>query len=169
MHQRTMQPSSTACGTHVAGWWSACGCVVIHEAKGLPQFFTKLALSSNGLLFPLPLPFFPPFVQLLLERHGGEVPACMEALEALPGVGHKTASVVACQAFGQDAFPVDTHIHVRCCRGCCDAGRALPMLSCCSSSSLACQHQSSSPVPPPRPQPTSTLPPLCSGWRSAGA
>ncbi|MEM8609319.1 MAG: endonuclease III [Myxococcota bacterium] len=48
---------------------------------------------------------------LLLERHAGEVPADMDALEALPGVGHKTASVVMCQAFGQPAFPVDTHIH----------------------------------------------------------
>jgi endonuclease-3 len=49
--------------------------------------------------------------QLLLERHGGEVPRCFEALEALPGVGHKTASVVMAQAFGVPAFPVDTHIH----------------------------------------------------------
>lgn len=49
--------------------------------------------------------------QLLLDRHGGEVPADIEALEALPGVGHKTASVVMCQAFGLPAFPVDTHIH----------------------------------------------------------
>ncbi|MDH3202232.1 MAG: endonuclease III [Myxococcales bacterium] len=48
---------------------------------------------------------------LLLERHGGEVPADIGALEALPGVGHKTASVVMCQAFHQPAFPVDTHIH----------------------------------------------------------
>ena len=48
--------------------------------------------------------------RLLVERHGGEVPADFEALEALPGVGHKTASVVMCQAFGQPAFPVDTHI-----------------------------------------------------------
>ncbi len=48
---------------------------------------------------------------LLVERHGGEVPADMEALEALPGVGHKTASVVMVQAFGVPAFPVDTHIH----------------------------------------------------------
>ncbi len=48
---------------------------------------------------------------LLLERHGGEVPADMAALEALPGVGHKTASVVLCQAFGIATFPVDTHIH----------------------------------------------------------
>jgi endonuclease III len=49
--------------------------------------------------------------RLLEERHGGEVPASFEALEALPGVGHKTASVVMSQAFGQPAFPVDTHIH----------------------------------------------------------
>jgi len=49
--------------------------------------------------------------QLLVERHGGHVPKDMEALEALPGVGHKTASVVMIQAFGVPAFPVDTHIH----------------------------------------------------------
>lgn len=49
--------------------------------------------------------------QLLLERHGGHVPKDMAALEALPGVGHKTASVVMIQAFGVPAFPVDTHIH----------------------------------------------------------
>lgn len=47
-----------------------------------------------------------------LEReHGGQVPADMEALERLPGVGHKTASVVLAQAFGVPTFPVDTHIH----------------------------------------------------------
>lgn len=49
--------------------------------------------------------------QLLVERHGGEVPSVIEKLEALPGVGHKTASVVMVQAFGVPAFPVDTHIH----------------------------------------------------------
>lgn len=49
--------------------------------------------------------------KLLLERHGGDVPADFAALEALPGVGHKTASVVMAQAFGVPAFPVDTHIH----------------------------------------------------------
>lgn len=53
---------------------------------------------------------------LLLERHQGEVPASLVELEALPGVGHKTASVVICQAFGQAAFPVDTHIHRLACR-----------------------------------------------------
>jgi endonuclease-3 len=49
--------------------------------------------------------------QLLLDEHGGRVPADMEALERLPGVGHKTASVVMSQAFGVATFPVDTHIH----------------------------------------------------------
>jgi len=44
-------------------------------------------------------------------EHGGRVPDSLEALEALPGVGHKTASVVVAQAFGRPAFPVDTHIH----------------------------------------------------------
>jgi endonuclease-3 len=47
----------------------------------------------------------------LLARHGGQVPRTFAELEALPGVGHKTASVVMAQAFGEPAFPVDTHIH----------------------------------------------------------
>lgn len=49
--------------------------------------------------------------KILVERYNGEVPADMDALEALPGVGHKTASVVMSQGFGEPAFPVDTHIH----------------------------------------------------------
>jgi endonuclease-3 len=49
--------------------------------------------------------------EILVEEHGGEVPRTFEELEALPGVGHKTASVVMIQAFGKPAFPVDTHIH----------------------------------------------------------
>ncbi len=49
--------------------------------------------------------------QILVEEHGGTVPDDMAALERLPGVGHKTASVVMIQAFGRPAFPVDTHIH----------------------------------------------------------
>jgi len=48
---------------------------------------------------------------ILLNEYGGEVPADMEALEKLPAVGHKTASVVMSQGFGVPAFPVDTHIH----------------------------------------------------------
>lgn len=49
--------------------------------------------------------------QILLDKHNGKVPNDMDALEALPGVGHKTASVVISQGFGVPAFPVDTHIH----------------------------------------------------------
>jgi endonuclease-3 len=49
--------------------------------------------------------------EIILEKHNGEVPQNFEDLEFLPGVGHKTASVVMAQAFGVPAFPVDTHIH----------------------------------------------------------
>ena len=49
--------------------------------------------------------------RILLDKHDGKVPADIKALEALPAVGHKTASVVMAQAFGVPAFPVDTHIH----------------------------------------------------------
>ena len=49
--------------------------------------------------------------EMLLEHHDAKVPASFEALEALPGVGHKTAGVVMAQAFGVPAFPIDTHIH----------------------------------------------------------
>ena len=48
---------------------------------------------------------------IIIDKHQGEVPQSFEELEALPGVGHKTASVVMSQAFGTPAFPVDTHIH----------------------------------------------------------
>ncbi len=48
---------------------------------------------------------------ILINEHGGQVPSDFEALEKLPGVGHKTASVVMSQAFGLPSFPVDTHIH----------------------------------------------------------
>lgn len=49
--------------------------------------------------------------KILINKHHGQVPSTFEELEALPGVGHKTASVVMSQAFGYPAFPVDTHIH----------------------------------------------------------
>lgn len=49
--------------------------------------------------------------QILVDQHAEQVPQAFDALEALPGVGHKTASVVMAQAFGVPAFPVDTHIH----------------------------------------------------------
>jgi endonuclease-3 len=49
--------------------------------------------------------------EIIVKEHAGKVPCSFEALEALPGVGHKTASVVMAQAFDVPAFPVDTHIH----------------------------------------------------------
>ena len=49
--------------------------------------------------------------EILCSKFGGKVPQTLEELETLPGVGHKTASVIVSQAFGQPAFPVDTHIH----------------------------------------------------------
>ena len=49
--------------------------------------------------------------RIIVEKHGGRVPRTFEEMEALPGVGHKTASVVMAQAWGAPAFPVDTHIH----------------------------------------------------------
>jgi endonuclease-3 len=63
--------------------------------------------------------------RLLIERHGGRVPDDFEALEALPGVGHKTASAVMAQAFGRPAFPVDTHIHRLAARWGLSSGRSV--------------------------------------------
>jgi len=63
--------------------------------------------------------------RILVERHGGRVPASFAELEALPGVGHKTASVVMVQAFGQPAFPVDTHIHRLAARWGLSSGRSV--------------------------------------------
>jgi len=61
----------------------------------------------------------------IVERHGGRVPRTFEELEALPGVGHKTASVVMAQAFGIPAFPVDTHIHRLAARWGLSSGRSV--------------------------------------------
>ncbi|MEZ5008503.1 MAG: endonuclease III [Chitinophagales bacterium] len=61
--------------------------------------------------------------KILVERYNGEVPADMELLEELPGVGHKTASVVMAQAFDVPAFPVDTHIHRLAFRWCLSTGK----------------------------------------------
>jgi endonuclease-3 len=63
--------------------------------------------------------------EILVERHGGRVPRSFEELEALPGVGHKTASVVMVQAFGEPAFPVDTHIHRLAARWGLSSGRSV--------------------------------------------
>ena len=62
---------------------------------------------------------------ILIDQHGGEVPQSFEELEALPGVGHKTASVVMSQAFGVPAFPVDTHIHRLAYRWCLSTGKSV--------------------------------------------
>jgi endonuclease-3 len=77
-----------------------------------------LALGTDGLtdyvksigLYPAKVKNILATCQLLLEKHGGEVPADREALEALPGVGRKTANVVLNSAFGMPTMPVDTHI-----------------------------------------------------------
>jgi len=61
--------------------------------------------------------------RILSEKYAGEVPRTFEELEALPGVGHKTASVVMSQAFGFPAFPVDTHIHRLAYRWCLSTGK----------------------------------------------
>ena len=61
----------------------------------------------------------------IAEEHGGKVPDSFEELEALPGVGHKTASVVIAQAFGRPAFPVDTHIHRLAARWGLSSGRSV--------------------------------------------
>jgi endonuclease-3 len=63
--------------------------------------------------------------QILIDRYNGKVPNDMEALEELPAVGHKTASVVVSQAFGVPAFPVDTHIHRLMYRWCLSNGKSV--------------------------------------------
>ncbi len=63
--------------------------------------------------------------RILVAEHGGRVPESLQALEALPGVGHKTASVVMSQAFGHPAFPVDTHIHRLAARWGLSSGRSV--------------------------------------------
>ncbi len=73
--------------------------VDIHEIIRTCGLAPKKAKAISGLS------------KILIERYAGEVPADMAALETLPGVGHKTASVVMSQGFGEPAFPVDTHIH----------------------------------------------------------
>ena len=70
----------------------------------------KEAIKSCGLA-PTKARNIKALSELIVERHGGEVPGTLDALEELPGVGHKTASVVMSQWFGEPMFPVDTHIH----------------------------------------------------------
>ncbi len=77
---------------------------------GLPVDEIKAIIKPCGLS-PRKSKAISELSHILLDNHQGEVPQNFEALEALPGVGHKTASVVMSQAFGVPAFPVDTHIH----------------------------------------------------------
>jgi len=89
----------------------------LFRKAGTPQAMAKL--SENEILMEIRTLGLAPgkarrlreMAQLIVERHQGEIPKSFEALEALPGVGHKTASVVMAQAFNEPAFPVDTHIH----------------------------------------------------------
>ena len=76
----------------------------------LPESTIKQAIQEIGLS-NVKAKNLKQLSRLLVERHGGEVPENFADLEALPGVGHKTASVVMSQGFGHPAFPVDTHIH----------------------------------------------------------
>ena len=76
----------------------------------LPESEILAAIRSCGLA-PGKARNLKRLAQMLVDEHGGKVPRDIEALERLPGVGHKTASVVMTQAFGEPAFPVDTHIH----------------------------------------------------------
>src|SRR6266540_2316411 len=76
----------------------------------LPESEILAAIRSCGLA-PGKARNLKKLAQTLVDEHGGRVPRDIEALERLPGVGHKTASVVMTQAFDEPAFPVDTHIH----------------------------------------------------------
>ncbi len=76
---------------------------------GMPWQEVKTLIATCGLA-ETKAQHLVAMAQQLMEHHNGEVPDSFEALEALPGVGHKTASVVMNQAFGHPAFPVDTHI-----------------------------------------------------------
>ena len=76
--------------------------MTVEEIKGIIRPCGLSPMKSKGIYG---------LSQLIIEKHNGQVPQSFEALEALPAVGHKTASVVMSQAFGVPAFPVDTHIH----------------------------------------------------------
>ena len=89
----------------------------IYPKYNRPEHFVKLGkkrieklIKSIGL-FRVKAKSIYLMSKQLLEKHGGKVPKSFEELEKLPGVGHKTASVVMSQGFGYSAFPVDTHIH----------------------------------------------------------
>lgn len=75
------------------------------EVEEIKEFIRQIGLSNTKAKNIKKLS------EILVKKYNGEVPSTFEELEALPGVGHKTASVVMSQAFGFPAFPVDTHIH----------------------------------------------------------
>ncbi len=81
-----------------------------HDMAQIPVEEIKAIIRPCGLS-PRKSKAISELSQILVDKYNGAVPQEMEALEALPGVGHKTASVVMSQAFGVPAFPVDTHIH----------------------------------------------------------
>jgi endonuclease-3 len=82
----------------------------VHAMAALPETRIRELIRAIGLA-PTKAKNIRAMAQRLVAEHGGTVPSDLAALEALPGVGHKTASVVMTQAFGAPAFPVDTHIH----------------------------------------------------------
>ncbi len=90
---------------------------VLFAAADSPEKMARLAVSRiQGIvhscgLAPQKARAISALSRLLVESHGGQVPRTLQELEALPGVGHKTAQVVMAQAFGVPSFPVDTHIH----------------------------------------------------------
>lgn len=90
------------------GLWQLAATPADMAARPVPEILQRIRALG---LAPTKAKNIQRLSQLLVERHGGQVPDDMAALEALPGVGHKTASVVMAQAFGQPSFPVDTHIH----------------------------------------------------------
>lgn len=90
----------------------------------LPTARIQAAIRSCGLA-PRKARAIRELSRILVERHGGVVPSSYEELEALPGVGHKTAGVVRAQAFGLPAFPVDTHVHRLAARWGLSSGRSV--------------------------------------------
>ncbi len=90
---------------------------ILFKSANTPQKMVKLSIDEiRDIIKPCGLsPMKSKAIfnlsQIILDKHKGKVPNTFEDLEALPGVGHKTASVVMSQAFGFPAFPVDTHIH----------------------------------------------------------
>lgn len=89
----------------------------LFKKASTPQEMTKLSVEEIRTfikpcgLSPTKAKAIKTLSQQLLDEYKGEVPRTLEDLESLPGVGHKTASVVMAQAFSKPAFPIDTHIH----------------------------------------------------------